>query len=352
VAALLLAAASGAWAEGAAEPERSAPDVKGLDGLSVGALWYLSYQYTDDANQTVIKRGYVDIKKKVLKWGANGLEARITPDVHQDETGDVKMRVKYAYGKFSWKSVSWEPWLEAGLVHMPWLDFEEHVNLFRMQDTMFIERNKTFNSADFGVTFGGFLGPKLDGPKHYPGRYGSFAVGVYNGGGYHAAEQNENKVLEGRLTLRPLPDRLPGLQLSYFGVVGKGNTDVSPDYSVNMGMLSYESSRGVLTATYYAGKGNNGGSAVDAEGQALSRKGFSVFGELRIPSAKRLSLIGRYDAFDPDDSVADDENQRLIAGVACDLGHHNTLLLDYDRVSYSSDKADDNRVQLTLQIKY
>ena len=41
---------------------------------------------------------------------------------------------------------------------MPWLDFEEHINNFRMQDTMFMERNGLFNSADVGVMAGGNLG--------------------------------------------------------------------------------------------------------------------------------------------------------------------------------------------------
>jgi hypothetical protein len=65
-----------------------------------------------------------------------------------------------------------------------------------------------------------------------------------------------------------------------------------------------------------------------------------------------VSLVLRYDRFDPDETVEDNENDRYIAGLAWDLGHHNTFLLDYDRVSYEDDRPDDNRVQLTLQIKF
>ncbi len=228
----------------------------GLDGLTIGGLWYLSYQNGDDFNLFKVKRGYINIQKKILQWGNNYLEGRITPDTHQDDHGDMKVRLKYAYGKLNFKSVSWEPWLEFGIVHMPWLDFEEHTNLFRMQDPMFVERNGTFNSADIGFTFGGFLGPKQNGIHYYPGRYGSFALGVYNGGGYHAKENNENKTLEGRLTVRPVPDALPGFQLSYFGITGKGNTVLAPDWKVNMAMLSYEYDYGLVTVTYYKGQGN------------------------------------------------------------------------------------------------
>jgi hypothetical protein len=50
--------------------------------------------------------------------------------------------------------------------------------------------------------------------------------------------------------------------------------------------------------------------------------------------------------------VDSDENDRFVAGIAYDLGHHNTFLLDYDKVVYEGDHPDDDRIQLTLQIKY
>ena len=107
----------------------------------------------------------------------------------------MKVRLKYAYAKFhlpDW-GVLTRPEVEVGMAHMPWLDFEEHINLYRMQDTMFMERNGLFNSADLGVTFLALLGGTLPDEyqkkvsKHYPGRWGSVSFGVYNGGGYHAA---------------------------------------------------------------------------------------------------------------------------------------------------------------------
>ena len=180
-----------------------------------------------DYSKFVIKRGYISVDANINSF----MSARITPDITQDSTGDIKVRLKYAYAKFQKPSLGYitKPFVEVGVVHMPWLDYEEHINLYRMQDTMFMERNGLFNSADLGVMFGGNFGPQLpeDYRKavndHYAGRWGSFAVGVYNGGGYHASEKNEDKALEGRFTLRPLPDHLPGLQVSVFGVSGKGN---------------------------------------------------------------------------------------------------------------------------------
>jgi hypothetical protein len=240
---------------------------------------------------------------------------------------------------------------------MPWLDFEEHINNYRMQDTMFMERNGLFNSADIGVTMMGLLGGTLPESyqktvsKDYPGRYGSFAFGVYNGGGYHASEANTNKVIEGRLTIRPLPDVVPGLQVSYFGINGKGNTAAEPDWTLNSAMLSYEHRRFVVTGTWADGTGNQKGDAVDAAGNALDRDGWSVFAEAKL--TPKWGLIGRYDQFDPNKSLDDDDNTRTIAGLVHHLGKGNDIVLDYDKVDYAKPgKPTDDRIQLTLQVKY
>ncbi len=340
----------------------------GLKGLSIGTLVYLSYQNGntssgDDYNQFRIKRGYIDIRKEITPYFA----ARITPDVHQDADGDLNVRLKYAYGQFSWdwRGLVQKPYVEWGVAHMPWLDFEEHINLFRMQDTMFMERNGLFNSADMGVLFGANLGRdmpddfKKNVQSHYAGRWGSFGVGVYNGGGYHAVEKNTNKAIEGRLTVRPLPDIVPGLQVSAFGIKADGNRADTPAESVpNMqvlaAMVSYESRRLVVTAQVERGEGNQSGSAVDADGNALPHEGYSVFTEVRLDRKKRFSVLGRYDWFDTNrDDPASDVTKRFIAGVAWQFFKGNYWVLDYDRLEHSLPGLEtEDRVQLTLQIKY
>ncbi|MFC1477814.1 hypothetical protein ACFL6L_05040, partial [candidate division KSB1 bacterium] len=157
-------------------------------------------QGTEDDSVDVSKfyahRGYLNFKPKFSPT----LSARMTPDITIDNIGDVKVRLKYLYMNFNLqsRSIFTKPFVEFGLVHRVWLDFEEHVNLYRMQGTMFLERNHLFNSADFGVTFVSLFGGEVDESyqdevsSKYPGRYGSMAVGIYNGGGYHAKENNTN----------------------------------------------------------------------------------------------------------------------------------------------------------------
>jgi hypothetical protein len=216
---------------------------------------------------------------------------------------------------------------------------------------MFIERNDTFNSADIGVTFVSLLGGTMPEDyqkkvnKYYPGRYGSMSLGVYNGSGYHASEKNENKVLEGRLTIRPLPDIIPGLQFSYFGTTGNGNKDTEPDWRTNLGFVSFEHEYVVLTGQYYWGKGNQKGADEN------DKDGYSFFAEVK--PHKKFSIIGRYDRFDPNKDAKDDENNRYIVGAAYHLAkpHKNMIVLDYDTMDYKqAGKKDDKRVQLTLQV--
>lgn len=365
-----------------AKIKKSAPQVpSALKDLKIGGLWYLSYQngdqYAGIADETrvyskfVVKRGYLNVEKKITPY----LSARFTPDVTQDATGDVKVRMKYVYAKFSGKGNAFfgKPYVEVGLTHMPWLDFEESINRYRMQDTMFMERNGLFNSADFGVMAGANFGPELDETykkdvnDHYAGRYGSWQMGIFNGGGYHASEKNHNKVLEGRLTLRPLPDVLPGLQASYFFVDGKGNLPEPdppkklPDYNLNAFMLSYEHKYVVLTGQYYTGKGNAKGDAVYASngpdftaGDARKMRGYSYFAEVRFPQSAKWSLIGRYDRFDKDRrDPQSDLQKRTIFGAAYQFYKGNYVLWDYESLSHRDEKIpDENRFQVTLQVKF
>jgi hypothetical protein len=216
---------------------------------------------------------------------------------------------------------------------------------------MAVERAGTFNSADVGVSLRGYLGEnskdvqKATGNKKYAGRYGSWHLGVYNGGGYHASEANENKVVEGRATVRPLADIAPGLQLSYLGLYGKGNAKAVdslpgyPDYIVNLGMISFEHPQFTLTGQVFMTEGNAKGRWVNpATGDALKTLGYSVFGRVLIPGAEsRIHAFGRVDRFDADadDVIAEKTSYTMILGGASITLHKgNMILLVFETTDY------------------
>jgi hypothetical protein len=361
--------------------------LKGLKGVSVGMLAYIDYssgvepEHGDDEssyNEFRLTRGYFTVKKELFPW----LHTRVTIDAHQDETGDYKNRLKYLYAELRPPDMGFltDMRSEIGLGHIPWLDFEEHVNPYRCQGTMAIERAGTFNSADTGVSLRGYFGGKLKdakektGSHHYDGQYGSWHLGVYNGSGYHASEENNNKAVEGRLTVRPLPEVIPGLQLSYFGICGEGNKEAIngdyPDYNVNLGMVTYEHPRATITAQYFQTKGNAKGSWVDpVTGDALDTAGYSFFGKVKLPVLdEKLSLFARYDHFDQDDDdrIADDTAYDMfMSGLAYDVYKGNLLMLVYETTDYEdnagkktkvpeadSTLGDDHRIQAVWQIKF
>ncbi|HLA38972.1 MAG TPA: hypothetical protein VJ417_03200 [Candidatus Glassbacteria bacterium] len=325
--------------------------------------WFLAYAGGNDGGQNFnkfsINRGYINIASRFNKY----VSTRITPDLTEDREGDgegdLKLRLKYLYVMFSLPSrgIFTQPAVEFGLGHMPWIDFEEHINNYRCQGTLFMERNHLFNSADNGITFMSLLGGEMsDEYKRtvngkYAGRRGSLALGLYNGGGYHALEKNQNKVFEARLTFRPLPEFAPGLQASYFLARCRGNSRLSPDWAVDALMLSLEHRQFVLTAQYCSATGNSGGSALDAAGIPREQEGYSLFGEYRIPG-KPLSLIGRYDNFDENTTLSGHTTDRTILGLAYNFAGQNKALLDYDTVKYAATGEREGMTKFTIEISF
>ena len=332
---------------------------------------YLSYQNGQAYNGAgltaynafELKRGYLDIRKGF----GNGFSVRYTTDITRSN-GSWNTRIKYLYGNFSlgqiWRFT--QASVEFGQVHVPWIDFEESVNGFRMQGTMFLERFGVLNSADDGATFSANLGGELDETYqsevsgHYAGRLGSVQLGVYNGGGYHATENNLNKVVEGRITARPMPSTLPGFQFSAFGIVGKTNLAAipgsdAPAWNAFDGMISYQTPELTATAQYYTGQGNQSGSAIHpATRTARAQSGYSIFGAYHLGDAGQYTLIARLDVFDSDtDTGLNDQLQLFIGGFAWRMNSSATWLVDYQRLDH--DQAGlfpEEQIQLTLQAKF
>ncbi len=339
---------SSLWAQHETVSKKETPVEQFVKQTTIGGHWFLNYKYNDvlNENKFSLSRAYLTVKTKFAK----NLSARITQDLTVDKEGDdkgnVELRLKYLY--MAWQLPDFGFFtgshFEFGEVHRPWLDYEEHINSYRVQGTMPVERMHLFNSAGFGVTFVTLLGKKMDNDythhvSHaYPGTYGSFAVGVYNGGGYHALENNAEKNVEMRLSVRPLGEKLPGLQVSYSGIYGTGNIPESPMMNFSMVFLSYEAQWFMLSAQYFTGEGNQGGSLIyyrsNSQGglDMLSdtHAGYSGFCEMKIPHTK-LALFGRYDAFKT--NVTAIEHRNIIGGISYRFTKKSKLLLDYDQAT-------------------
>jgi hypothetical protein len=289
-------------------------------------------------NEFAIKRGYITFSKNITPY----LSGRITPDITVDQEGDgegdVEMRLKYCFAEFKHptrQGFFTEPSILIGQIYTPFIEYEEKINRYRVEGEHFLDRINQVSSADFGVAITSLIGGKMDEDyqkrvnNSHAGRYGSLALGVYNGGGYNALEKNDSKTFQWRLTLRPLHNHLPGLQVSFIGALGKGNTVESPQWNLYAGFLSYENEFFVLTAQRYQAVGDLAGRYIDPTGNALKNRGHSFFSECKLFN-KKISFFARYDHSETYDTTNPTYSTQYILGMAYHIQGKTKVILDYN----------------------
>lgn len=259
--------------------------------------------------------------------------------------------------KPKWDNFITGSFFEVGLVHRPWLWYEQKVNVYRVQGNMNIERNKLFNSADLGVVFAGNIGPAMD--KKYlkevsstmKGKYASFMVGIINGGGYSKAEENSNKVVEGIIITRPFANSIPQIQISHSFNLGKGNTEHEPNFNQFLFHGGYIGKHFIATGQFHFGKGDYLGKYVSATDptESLSNRGYSFFAEYKFKNSPFAAFL-RYDDFEvPDDNTKN--SQRQIAGFKYTIYKKISAVLTGEKSSYKFDD-DEYTVDLSLQVSF
>lgn len=314
-----------------------------------------------DNNEFTIQRGYITFRKRISRMA----QIRFTQDVSIDQEGDgegnIELRLKYALLKLNFddRGLFTSPNMELGVVHRPWIDFEQKINDYRSQESMFLDQNGIVSSADYGVTFASLLGGEIEEEfqeevqSSYPGRYGSLSLGIYNGGGYNSLERNNNKLLEGRLTIRPLPDQIPGFQTSIFGSYGKGNIRESPDFEMIATALSFESFRFTTVLQGFTGTGDASGDFVTDEFRPIDLKGWSHFVEIRPFQNLPIKLINRFDEI-----VNLDTNlwtsRQAVGGIAYRFTNDSKIIFNLRRnwMKIDGNVEDFNRLEIITEIRF
>src|SRR4029079_10767295 len=96
--------------------------------------------------------------------------------------GSLLFRVKYAFVELD-NLKAGRSWLRFGAHQTPWLAFEESIDRYRVQGTMFSERESLIpGSSDFGV---GYFTPL--------GKYIDIQAGSYQGEGSSATAAHKQK---------------------------------------------------------------------------------------------------------------------------------------------------------------
>ena len=354
---LTLAAAVAASATSVSTLEAQAPAAPPpAPQVTVSGVVYGQYQYDlkdsvgaagvnlGKQNQFSIKRAYVN----VIGRFAGGLQTRITADIAPSGTTNQIFRLKYAYA--AWTPEGSSLTYKLGLLHTPWLDWEEALWDYRMQGTMATERGGYTTSADFGAG--------IDGKWNNDQVNGQLTL--VNGEGYSGGTGDKRKDVQLRLSVRVMntddASRVGGLRLS--GYAGIGKVTGGGDRNRFIGLASYRSKQFTLAGEFASTKDTVSPVGADSlnlgGGPSATGRILSAFGVVHLPDSK-VSAIARVDVIDPNTSTSPNKLTRFIGGVSYQVNANLRMLADVDLLSFEAtprNQTTATRLQGLVQMQF
>jgi hypothetical protein len=312
-------------------------------GIKVGATIFADYTFTQkpqakDADANPIHPNNFNVSRSYINLTGNVshiVAFRITPDIFRENNaasagnGSLIFRIKYAFAQINLDD--WMPrgsWIRLGIQQTPFVDYEEGIYRYRFQGTVFVEREGFLTSSDAGVSF----------HTAFPNNYGDFHVGIYNGDGYSKLEPNDQKALQIRGTVRPLPMHpvLRGWRVTGF-------------YDADNYVANAERKRAILNTTFEHQLVNVGfdylntcdrQSAVPVVKPDIHGSGWSFWATPKF--GRGLEALVRYDHLRPDvDNLlggGNGANKRTTAGLSYWFPHQGSvssaLLFDVENVTF------------------
>ena len=292
--------------------------------VTVGGVVYGQYLYqlkdslgAGDQNQFSIQRAYINVVGKF----SGGLQTRVTGDLQPSGSGNQMLRLKYAFA--AWTPTGSDLTYKLGLLHTPWLDWEEALWDYRMQGTMALDRNGYATAADFGAGIDGkWQDDQVNGQ-----------LTVVNGEGYSGGTGDNRKDVMARVSVRLVKtddnSRVGGLRITGYAGVGKPTSGGTRNRF--LGMLSYRSKQFTLAGEYAATKDTVTATPVpETTGRVIS-----AFGVYHVQSSG-VALMARVDVVDPNTSVSGDRQTRVIGGISYQVTPNLRVLADIDNLSYET----------------
>ncbi|HEY3056432.1 MAG TPA: hypothetical protein VGK31_10940 [Thermoanaerobaculia bacterium] len=291
-----------------------------------------------------IARAYINVTGNLNHW----IAYRITPDITRETgsgsslSGSQTFRLKYAYGQFNlddWTTKG--SWVRFGVQQTPFVDYSEGVYRYRFQGPIFADREGFLSSSDAG----------LSGHYNLPGNYGDLHLGFYNGETYTRAETNDQKALQLRASIRPMPlgGALKGLRLT--GFIDEDHYVSSAKRERFVGQISFEHPLVNVSAEWMTAKDRT-----SVKNAQVDAGGYSIWATPKL--VKGWELLLRHDELKPNKNT-DQKRKRNIFGVAYWVPNLNKVttafLLDYDSLQqsgFSPARADDTRYGLKMLINF
>jgi len=285
-----------------------------ISGLAYNAFYCDFSKGANNRNGFDITRLYLTFRKDLTE----NIGIRVTTDIgrvsNDQEKGYYRLYLKYGYIEL--RKPAWKLKLLVGLHYVPLLAFQENIWGYRSISKMLLDLEHKQTSSDLGV--------KLHG--QFPKEYGDYAFSFVNGEGYNQPEMGKHKGLYGRITFRPFPVSIYGLQLT--GFVSHIQKTENNSTAVYTGFTTFQSDRITLGAELSAGYDKIHSLKTNFIGTSI----FSVF-----KLTCKWTLIGRLDWFDPDKGRTENSHFRQIVGIGYWINKDIELVLDYQGVQYQKE---------------
>jgi hypothetical protein len=283
---------------------------------------------SDNTGNFEMRRNYVQVKAYLFEDPKDYL--RVTLDATYsnstaDDDGYAHVYVKYAYLYLD--EILPNTGVEIGMVHRPWIDYESKVG-WRMRSI-----SKSFMEASEAAHLGNSAGLGFDLKTTTP--YFTSEMGLYNGEGYHGANDNSGAngehigaglSFEWRTTLAALGNgdkkrkatKDDYLDVSFFGQYNMENSKNADavgneeDYKV-YGLHAVYNTPSFLIAGQFISADNDLKTTSEYNGD-----GYSVNSTFRFGEKKEFSVLGRYDTWtsEKESTGVEQTTNNTIFGVA------------------------------------
>lgn len=324
--------------------------------FKLGATIFGDFTYADapvkkDADNNIVHLSSFNIARAYINATGNlnhRIGYRITPDIAQETgtgsslNGSLTFRLKYAFGQFNlddWATKG--SWVRFGMQQTPLIDYEEGIYRYRFQGPVFVDREGFLSSSDLG----------LSGHYNFPGNYGDVHAGYYNGETYSRPELNDQKALQVRVSVRPLPKAGIWAGLRVTGFVDDDHYVSNAERKRYVGQVTFEHPRINAGADWLKSQDRTSVLKPRADGD-----GYSIWATPKLAAGWELLL--RHDELEPLKGTGQ-KRKRNIFGVGYWFQNLNkvsaALLADYDSLQqrgFTPPREDDTRYGLKMLINF
>lgn len=198
------------------------------------------------------------------------------------------------------------------------------------------------NGRDIGIQVGGTILKIKDRPIV------DYRLGIYNGSGINAVDNNEKKDYAARLIAHPLT----GLDISgaiyngsrFIPEVKTGTVVTTPSKNVNRDRygfdLSYDLKNLSLRSEYIQGKDDQ-----------IKREGYYIQGGYYFLE-KKLQLLAKYDFYDADKTVTKNASTWIVLGANYNFNPNTRLQINYSIKQEEGTSIDNNYASVQFQIGF